>query len=629
MQLELQVSGSADLNDLPEERRERGPSAAVDSLDLSTLARRYQREGLKPSRVIKEILARIDARGGDHVWIYRRPEDELMAIARGLDAEDPAGKPLYGVPFAIKDNIDLAGCATTAACPPFAYDARESATVVQRLVDAGAIPIGKTNLDQFATGLNGTRSPYGAPGSALAPDHISGGSSSGSAVAVAAGLVSFALGTDTAGSGRVPAAFNNLVGLKPTRGLLSARGVVPACRSLDCVSIFALTADDALDVLAVAKGFDAADPFSRPEAAMKGRPCPRTVKGARFGAPRPAQLEYFGNNEGERLFGAMLQRVERLGGELVEIDFAPFLETARLLYEGPWVAERYVAIREFFDRRPDALHPITRQIIGGGAKPLAADAFAAYYRLKELQRAVEPVWRSIDVLITPTAGRHYTIAEMLADPIKLNSDLGYYTNFMNLLDLAAIALPAGMQNDGLAFGVTLAAPAWSDAGLCALADALQRDQNLTPGALGCALPPARPTAPGAQRGVVRVAVCGAHMSGLPLNYELTDCGGRLHRHCSTASSYRLFALPGGPPARPGLLRVDNGRAIEVEVWELPIAAFGGFVAGVAAPLGIGAIELEDGEQVKGFLCEAYGTKNARDITDLGGWRRYLKAEQNM
>ncbi|HLH49725.1 MAG TPA: allophanate hydrolase [Roseiarcus sp.] len=594
-------------------------------MDLANLAKLY-REGLTPSALIEGILGRIDARGDDHVWIHRLSRDALMATARSLEAKGPAGMPLYGAPFAIKDNIDLAGAPTTAACPPFAYVARESATVVRRLVDAGAIPIGKTNLDQFATGLNGTRSPYGAPASALSAEHVSGGSSSGSAVAVAAGLVSFSLGTDTAGSGRVPAAFNNLVGLKPTKGLISTHGVVPACRSLDCVSIFALTADDARDVLAVAGGFDAIDPFSRASDEPR-RSCPREIRGARFGVPKPRQLNYFGNAEGARLFDAMLRRIQKMGGELVEIDFAPFLETARLLYEGPWVAERYVAIRDFIDRHPDALFPVTRQIIGGGAKPLAADAFAAYYRLKELQRVIEPVWRQIDVLVTPTAGRHYTIAEMLADPIRLNSNLGYYTNFMNLLDLAAVAAPAGLQSDGLAFGVTLAAPAWSDQALCALADALHREQNLKLGALGHHLPPKRAGRASASPSTVRLAVCGAHMSGLPLNHQLTERGARLHRRCRTAPTYRLFALPGGPPARPGLLRVDNGRAIEVEVWEVPIAAFGSFVAGIPAPLGIGSLELEDGETVKGFICEAHGVKGARDITDLGGWRRYLMAEQ--
>ncbi len=614
------------MDDFPE-RRGTGPLASGQSLDLASLTKLYQREGLTPSRLIEEILARIVARGDDHVWIHRQSRDDLLSFARDLEARGPVGKPLYGVPFAIKDNIDLAGVPTTAACPSFAYVPRDSATTVQRLIDAGAIPIGKTNLDQFATGLNGTRSPYGAPASAISPNHVSGGSSSGSAVAVAAGLVSFSLGTDTAGSGRVPAAFNNLVGLKPSRGLLSTRGVVPACRSLDCVSILALTADDARDVLAVAKGFDPADPFSHREGALNSRQRPQDIKHVRFGAPRPAQLEYFGNKEGQRLFEAMLPRIERLGGEIVEVDFAPFLETARLLYEGPWVAERYVAIRDFIDRQPDALHPVTRQIIGGGAKPLAADAFAAYYRLKELRRVVEPVWGAIDVLITPTVGRHYTIAELLADPIKLNSDLGYYTNFMNLLDLAAIALPAGTQADGLAFGVTLAAPAGSDEALCALADILHRAQNLKLGALGHSLPPKRPAFAGPSKDTVRVAVCGAHMSGLPLNHQLTDCGARLQRRCRTAARYRLYALPGGPPARPGLVRAENGRAIEVEVWELPVALFGGFVAGVPGPLGIGTLELEDGEEVKGFVCESYGVKEARDITDLGGWRSYLVSEQ--
>lgn len=616
------------MDDFSKGQAEQTPFATKDSLDLANLAKRYHHGGLTPSRLIENILTRIEARGDDHVWIHRRSREELMSAARSLEAQGPAGKPLYGVPFAIKDNIDLAGCPTTAACPAFTYVAQDSATAVQRLVDAGAIPIGKTNLDQFATGLNGTRSPYGAPASAIAPDRISGGSSSGSAVAVAAGLVSFSFGTDTAGSGRVPAAFNNLVGLKPTRGLLSARGVVPACRSLDCVSIFALTSDDARDVLAVAKGFDDADPFSRHEGATTGRLRAHSIKGVRFGSPRPAQLQYFGNAEGERLFGKMLRRIEGLGGEIVEIDLEPFLETARLLYEGPWIAERYVAIRDFIDRQPEALHPITRQIIGGGAKPLAADAYAAYYRLKELQRIVEPVWRAIDVLITPTAGRHYTIAEMLADPIRLNSNLGYYTNFVNLLDLSAIAVPAGIQTDGLAFGVTLTAQAWNDAALCELAGMLHRPQNLKLGALDHVLPPKRAAATSPAADTVRLAVCGAHMSGLPLNHQLGERGGELQRGCRTSANYRLFALPGGPPARPGLVRSDPGAMIDVEVWELPVSAFGSFVAGIPGPLGIGTLELEDGERVKGFLCEAHATAGARDITDLGGWRQYLKAEQN-
>ena len=536
------------MNDFPAGSRDLRELPAHDNMDLASLAARYRTGSLTPLRLVDEILARIEARGDDHVWIHRLSRDELVGHAARLQESDLSAKPLYGVPFAIKDNIDLVDHPTTAGCPDFAYVAQDSAPVVRRLIDAGAIPIGKTNLDQFATGLNGTRSPYGAPTSVFSTKHVSGGSSSGSAVAVAAGLVTFSLGTDTAGSGRVPAAFNNIVGLKPTRGLLSSRGVVPACRSLDCVSIFALTADDACDVLAVAKGFDAADPFSRGQAI--GRPCPRSVKGTRFGAPRPGQLEFYGNREGERLFDEMLRRIERLGGELIEIDFGPFLETARLLYEGPWVAERYVAIRDFVDRYPDALHPVTRQIIAGGARPLAADAFSAYYRLKELQRTVEPVWRSIDVLVTPTAGRHYTMAEVLSDPIRLNTNLGYYTNFMNLLDLAAIAVPADLQADGLPFGVTLAAPAWSDAALCALADALHRAQNLRLGALDQALPPSRLAAAGGDAIVVLLAVCGAHMTGLPLNHQLTDRGARLHRLCSHRGELSPFRAARRPARAP-------------------------------------------------------------------------------
>ncbi len=612
------------MQDVPEPPR---GDATADSLDIATLQSAYRRDLLRPGVVIERLLARIAARGDDAVWIDRPDAEALRRAAKRLETEGPAGRPLWGIPFAIKDNIDLAGRPTTAACPEFAYVPAKSAPVVARLEAAGAILIGKTNLDQFATGLNGTRSPYGTPRCALNPDYISGGSSSGSAVAVAAGLASFSLGTDTAGSGRVPAAFNNVIGLKPTRGLISTRGVVPACRSLDCVSLFTLTAGDALAVLAAAEGFDPADPFSRPADAAAAAMAPRSLAGCRLGMPRADQLRFFGNTQGEARFAATLRLAERLGARLVEIDLDPFLETARLLYDGPWIAERYVAIRDFIDRRPEALHPVTRQIIAAGARPTAAEAFAGYYRLRELRRATAPVWQAIDALITPTAGRQYTVAELLADPVKLNSALGYYTNFVNLLDLSAIAVPAGRQEDGLAFGITLTAPAWQDAALCALADALHRAGNETIGALGtplAATPPLR-LAPGA--GTVRLAVCGAHMQGLPLNGQLTERGARLVRACRTAPHYRLFALPGGPPARPGLLRGEGGAAVEVEVWELHSSAFGSFVAGIPAPLGIGSVELEDGETVKGFLCEAHATAAARDITALGGWRRYLETQQ--
>ncbi len=435
------------------------------------MARACAPASLRPREVVDGVLARIAARGDDKVWIHLAPVAALAARVDELERRGPGGLPLYGIPFAVKDNIDVAGQPTTAACPEFAYTPAESSPVVQALVDAGAIAIGKTNLDQFATGLVGTRSPYGACTNTFDKHYVSGGSSSGSGVAVAAGLASFALGTDTAGSGRVPAAFNNIVGLKPTKGLLSTRGMVPACRSLDCVSIFALTTDDARAVLDVVRGFDALDPWSRRAGAA---PLPDALAGCRIGVPRASQLEFFGNRDAERLFGAAVAALERLGARRVEIDFAPFAEAARLLYGGPWVAERYLAIREFFERRPEAVFPVTREIVAGAAKYRAADAFAAEYRLQEIRRAVEPVWKEIDLLVTPTAGTIYTIDEVNADPIRLNTNLGYYTNFMNLLDLAAIAVPAGFQQNGLPFGITLAAPAFSDDGLCRLGGAVHR-----------------------------------------------------------------------------------------------------------------------------------------------------------
>jgi allophanate hydrolase len=590
-----------------------------DSLDLATLGARLRAGGLRPRDLVDGVLARIAARGDDKTWIHVAPRAALVARADELERRGPAGLALYGVPFAVKDNIDVAGQPTTAACPEFAYSPAESSPVVRALLDAGAIAIGKTNLDQFATGLVGTRSPYGACANAFDPRYVSGGSSSGSAVAVAAGLASFALGTDTAGSGRVPAAFNNIVGLKPTRGSLSSRGMVPACRSLDCVSVFALTAEDARAVFGVARGFDAADPWSRrPSAAA----LPDAIAGCRIGVPRAGQLEFFGNRDAERLFGAAVVALERLGARRVEIDFAPFVEAARLLYGGPWVAERYLAIREFFERRPEAVFPVTREIVAGAAKYSAADAFAAGYRLQEIRRAVEPVWQAIDLLVTPTAGTIYTIAEVNADPIRLNTNLGYYTNFMNLLDLAAIAVPAGFQADGLPFGVTLAAPAFTDEGLCRLGGALHRALVPTMGATRAPIPMAQGTGKPSS-GLVRLAVCGAHMSGLPLNHQLTSRGARLVRTCRTAPRYRLYALAGLTPPRPGMVRAEGGgHAIEVEVWAVPAESLGSFVDGIPPPLGIGTVELEDGEQVRGFVCEGYAAAGAQDISALGSWRKF-------
>jgi allophanate hydrolase len=601
--------------------------------DIPSLLQRYAGGALTPSRVVEAVHAAIE-HDPDHIWIHKLPLETLMRHARALEAKDSAGGmaalPLYGIPFAIKDNIDLAEVPTTAACLTFAYTPPRSARVVQRLIDAGALPIGKTNLDQFATGLNGTRSPYGACRNAFNPDYISGGSSSGSAVALAKGLVCFSLGTDTAGSGRVPAAFNNLIGYKPTRGWLSTHGVVAACRSLDCISIFAFTATDAGRVLAVTAGYDPEETYSR---AREGYAFDIGAQRFRFGLPRRDQLQFFGNHEGERLFGEAAAKLQALGGEAVEIDFAPFLETARLLYEGPWIAERYAAIQPFFDLHGDQIISPVRELIAGAQRYSAADAFNGLYHLRRLKRQADRIWTAVDCLLTPTAGSLYTREAMQQDPIRLNANLGYYTNFMNLLDYAAVAVPAGFQKDGLPFGITLAAPAHQDEPLLHLAARIQQAYGLSLGATGLPLPsfglplPGASPAPERQSDLIRVAVCGAHLSGLPLNGQLTCRNGQFITSTTTSPDYRLYALPGGPPQRPGLVHVDRneqGAAIEVEVWELPAHEFGSFVAGIPAPLGIGTLTLADGEAVQGFVCEHYALADAADITGFGGWRGYLE-----
>lgn len=595
-------------------------------LSMATLHRRYAAGAATPRNVIEGLLPALEAEDAHRIWISRVPRERLLAYAGALEGRDPASLPLYGVPFAIKDNIDLVDLPTTAACPAYSYQPKHNATVVQRLIDAGAIPIGKTNLDQFATGLVGTRSPYGSCRNSFDSAYLSGGSSSGSAVAVALGLASFSLGTDTAGSGRVPAAFNNLVGHKPSCGLLSASGMVPACRSLDTISIFALTAEDAQRVLNVAAAFDMKDPFSRamePSGFDFG-----TAPAFRFGVPEAKDLEFFGDAAYRELFAQSIERLQALGGTAVTIDFAPFLDAARLLYQGPWVAERYAAIRAFFDEHEAELHPVTREIVGKSRRWLAADAYDALYRLKMLKRVADSVWRDVDCVVTPTTGTHYRIDAVEADPIRLNANLGHYTNFMNLLDYAATAAPAGFTSAGMPFGVTLFAPAHRDGPLLRLGGRLQRASVQTMGAGGWPLPSDGGSEPTAQQtGQVRVAVCGAHLSGLPLNGQLTSRGGRLVAAVRSSPDYKFYALPGGPPKRPGMVRVaEGGAAIDMEVWELPVREFGSFVAGIPGPLGIGTVRLEDGSSVQGFVCEAIAAAGAEDITALGSWRRYLAAK---
>jgi allophanate hydrolase len=512
--------------------------------------------------------------------------------------------PLYGIPFAVKDNIDVEGFVTTAGCPAFAYTATRSAKAVQTLLDAGAIFIGKTNLDQFATGLAGVRSPYGVPRNPFDSRYIPGGSSSGSAVAVASGLVSFALGTDTAGSGRVPAALNNIAGWKPTPGAVSSEGVVPACRSLDCLSVFALTCGDAA---LVARTLTQAAP------AVPARTF-------RFGVPAPDTLEFFGDPETPGLFQAAIENLTALGGTPVTVDIAPLREVALLLYEGPWLAERTAALKDFLARHPGDMLPVTRSIIEGGAKYSAVEAFEGLYRLAELKQVITPMWEQIDTLLLPTVATTYTVAEVEADPIVKNSNLGYYTNFVNLLGYAGVSVPSGFTTQGLPFGVTLIGSGGSDDALLRLGDRLHRLSGLRLGATQEVIPSRSILADGQ----TIVAVAGAHLRGLPLNQQLLDHDALFVRASKTAPVYRLYELPGSLPPKPGLVRVaENGVSIAVELWQMPLQRFGEFVDLIPPPLGIGSLTLDGGEVVKGFLCEPAAVASARDISGFGGWKAFL------
>jgi allophanate hydrolase len=549
------------------------------------------------------------------VWITRVDPQSLQSRQRTIDAQLQAGEtlPLANIAFAVKDNIDVAGLPTTAACPDFARTPTRSATVVNRLEAAGALLLGKTNLDQFATGLVGTRSPYGACSSVFSAAHVSGGSSSGSAVAVASGQVEFALGTDTAGSGRVPAAFNNIVGLKPTRGLISARGVLPACQSLDCVSIFAGTVAQATDVLAAAQGVDPADPYSR-------QPQPRTfdTTSFRFGIPRHIWPE-----QGAAQHRAAIATLESLGGHPVPFDYAPFARAAALLYQGPWVAERLAALSEANFLAWDKMDPIVARIIASAASIDAASAFTGLHALAQALRHTAPCWEDFDVMLLPTAPFHPTHAEVLADPIGVNARLGAYTNFVNLLDLCACAVPAGLQETGLPYGITLIAPAFTDAALAHLAGRFHAAiPGTTIGATGQPLPPRLPPPPEPLH--VDLAVVGAHLTGQPLHHQLTTRGARLLRATRTAPGYRLYALTGPGAGKPGLVRDPAGAGlIEIEVFRLDHASFGSFTNAVPPPLAIGTVQLEDGTFAKGFVCEKAGLEGATDITHHGGWRHWL------
>jgi allophanate hydrolase len=576
---------------------------------------------MTPAQTVARTYQRIRDHDDAAVFISLRDEKDAIAEAEKLAArKDAADLPLYGVPVAVKDNIDALGFPTTAACPAFAYTPAHDSTAVERLRAAGAIIIGKTNLDQFATGLVGVRSPYGIPRNPIRDDLVPGGSSSGSAVAVGAGLVPLSLGTDTAGSGRVPAMLNNIVGLKPSLGMISTAGLVPACRTLDCISVFALTVDDAALALSVLAGPDQADPFSRDRPLGAITPFPARV---RLGVPRNGQLIFFGDRKAEAAYGEALQRWTALGADLIEFDLEPFYETARLLYEGPWVAERYLVIKNLLASAPDSIHRVTREITAAGARLTAADTFSALYRLQGLRKIAERTFANMDALVLPTAPTAYTTAQVLANPIELNSRLGTYTNFVNLLDLCGLAVPAAMRGDGIPFGITLLAPAGRDALLASIGRVFHADTRLPVGARGVAQAPLAPLA--ASTGdEIPIAVVGAHLSGMALNGELKALDAKLVEATKTAPDYKLYALKTTPP-KPGLLRIEagTGASIALEIWSLSPSAFGRFVNAVPAPMAIGTIRLADGRSVKGFLVEPEVLGEARDITSYGGWRKYV------
>ena len=607
-------------------------NAPIDEARLTGLQdwRAAVAHGADLAALLQARLARIASDPAPAVWIHRVDPAQLAArveqlLSLGRAFADPESllraMPLFGVPFAVKDNIDAAGLPTTAACPAFEHLPGRSATVVQRLLDAGAVLLGKTNLDQFATGLVGARSPYGAPSSVFAADRVSGGSSSGSAVAVARGHVVFSLGTDTAGSGRIPAGFNGLVGLKPTPGRVGTAGVLPACRTLDCVSVFAHAVDDAAAVLSVLEGPDAGDEYSdfRPGRAVWPSAAPRVLVPTIPGALDDGY---------DAAWNRALRALESVCGPVGTIDFEPLHEVARLLYEGPWVAERYSVVRSLIESRPEDMDPTVAAVIGNARRFNAVDTFQAQYQLQRARRALDALWSDADLLMVPTAPRHPTHAQLAADPVGVNAQLGRFTNFVNLLGWCALAMPAGRTESGLPFGVTFIARGGDDAVLARWArqwEAASVQLGVSPRASAAAsdaLPPPLPEP--ATEPTMAIAAVGAHMSGLALNGQLTGRRARLRERTRTAPAYRLFALAGSTPARPGMVRVASGGvAIELEIWDVPASEVGSFLALIPSPLGLGTIELVDGRRVQGFLCESIALDGAEDISGFGGWRAYL------
>ena len=613
----------------------------IQNLDIESLLSLYKKDPSQLLVILEEIKKNINDFPDPAIWISRFSWEQIFSRAQDLIAKATThgsiqSFPLFGIPFAVKDNIDVLGLSTTAACPGFSYSPTESAQAITLLEKAGAIVIGKTNMDQFATGLVGTRSPYGKVKNIFNPEYISGGSSSGSAIAVAGGLVCFALGTDTAGSGRIPAGFNNIVGLKPSRGLISSRGLLPACRSLDCISIFALTAKDAEKVLSQIAKPDAADPFSRiapielspTNNSIPSKNPSNAISSFKFGVP--STLEFFGDQKYAEQFQKAIEVLISMGGNPVPIDFTVFKEAAQLLYQGPWIAERQAAFGGFVHENPNEVLPIIREIVSKAKTISAEQAFQGYYQLKKLRLAADPILSAVDFLCVPTAPTHYTIAQIEADPILLNTRLGTYTNFANLLDLSAIAVPASFTHSHLPFGVTFITKAFGEAALLSFANQFQIKTQLFLGSNRNHFLPqslndsqSQTTSPTIS---YRLAVAGLHLSDQPLNKQLTDLDAKLFGTFKTAPVYRLYVIEKPDRKIPGLIRQaenSEGFKIEVEVWEFTAEGLGKFMKLVREPLAIGTLELENGEKVLGFLCEPYVIPTAKEISQFGGWRGYL------
>jgi allophanate hydrolase len=590
---------------------------------LSSLHKAYA-EGVSVTDVMAEVDRRISGVNDPGIFISRTSSSERAIAVAALDEFNPKQKPLWGIPFVVKDNIDVAGLPTTAGCPEFAYTPSENAFAVQLLINAGAVVIGKTNLDQFATGLVGVRTPYPIPRNALESGMVPGGSSSGSAVAVAHGLVSFSLGTDTAGSGRVPAGLNNIVGLKPSLGAISATGVVPACRSLDTISIFALTVSDANEVFRTAAQFDSHDVYSRQFTTGKPIKTPTS-----FTVAIPDSSSLIIDEPAQKIsFDATIEQLIKMGATVTPIDFTPFYEAAKLLYEGPWVAERHAATESFLKKNAKAMFPVTRTIIEQALSFSATDAFNAQYRLNALKRDVAPFLSACDFLCVPTFPGFCSLKAVEQEPVAANARLGTYTNFVNLMDLCGITVPTSTRDDGRPGSVTLIAQSGEDAYVAGIADALHRQANANFGATNWQEFGSSEHLPLTTENETAITAVGAHMRDLPLNHQLTNLGARFLYATKTAPEYKLIRLQGGPPLRPGLIRQTEGTEIELEVWAIPSKNVGAFISQIPSPLGIGKVKLNSGEHVLGFICEAIGKLESQDITEFGGWRNYIASQSN-